>query len=161
MSSVKDKKKESEMNKELKQSLMLDIELLEKKNFLEQEREERAQRELEDIVKSTLEEMKKIENLKVNEGFKINNENENMKEKIYSLTSQVEELERKIRERDDEKKSLEKIIAEREEFYRKELEEKDASINSQKTTFEEMSHRFQHILQKTANKLQERVNIGV
>lgn len=158
---TKDKRKENEINKEIKISLMLDIELLEKKIFLEQEREEKAQREIHDIIKSTHDEMKKIESLRVNEGFKINNENENMKDKIYSLTSQVDELEKKIRDRDEEIKCLEKLIAEKEEIYRKELEEKDASISSQKSTFEEMSHRFQHILQKTANKLQERVNIGV
>jgi hypothetical protein len=161
MVSKGDKKKENEMNKEIKQNLLLDIETLEKKIFMEQEREVRAQKELADLIKNTHDELKKIETLKMNEGYKINNENENMKEKIYSLTSQVEELERRIRERDDEIKSLEKLITDREEVYRKELEEKDVSINSQKTTFEEMSHRFQHILQKTANKLQERVNIGV
>ena len=56
----KDKRKENEMNKEIKLSLLLDIELLEKKIFLEQEREEKAHREIEDIIKSTHDEMKKI-----------------------------------------------------------------------------------------------------
>jgi peptidoglycan hydrolase CwlO-like protein len=72
----------------------------------------------------------------------------------------IEHLEKSIRDYEEEIKTLEKNIVERSEQYKKELEEKDTAINEQRKLFEDMSVRFQHILQRTANKLQERVNMG-
>ena len=42
----------------------------------------------------------------------------------------------------------------------KEIEEKDIANKEQQRMFDEMSQRFQSILQRTTNKLQERVNMG-
>ena len=41
-----------------------------------------------------------------------------------------------------------------------EAKDKDEAINNQSLLFQEMTVRFQHILENTANKLQERVKTG-
>ena len=44
--------------------------------------------------------------------------------------------------------------------YEREEKDKDEAINNQSLLFQEMTVRFQHILENTANKLQERVKTG-
>ena len=39
-------------------------------------------------------------------------------------------------------------------------EDKDLAIQNQRKLFQDMTERFQHILENTANKLQERVKMG-
>ncbi len=151
---------EEPVNKELKKTLEVDIEIFENKIYLEQEKELMAKRELENIIKEINEEEKKIEEMKTEEGKKINIENDSMRGLINNFTSQINFLEKSIRENDEEIKRYEKIIQEKSEQNLRELEEKDNLINEQRKLFEDMSIRFQHILQRTANKLQERVNMG-
>ena len=98
--------------------------------------------------------------MKTEEGKKINIENNSMRDLIGGFTSQILFLEKFIREKDEEIKKFEKVITEISEQNLRELEEKDNIINEQRKLFEDMSIRFQHILQRTANKLQERVNMG-
>lgn len=154
------KKGDGELEKELKQQLSLDIEILESKIFLEQQKEMEALKEYESVIKEIKDEEQKIEITKMEEGGRINNENKFMSEKISVFKDQVTALEKTIREYDEEIKSLERTIVERTETNKKMLEEKDNEINEQRKLFEDMSQRFQHILQRTANKLQERVNMG-
>jgi hypothetical protein len=156
-----DKKKgEGDLEKEMKVQLTLDMEILENKIFLEQQKEQEALREFERINKELTEEMKIIEQNRLDEGRKINNENDLMKQTINKYTSEITELEKKITDYNLEIKYLESKIIETSEDYKKQLEEKDLAIAEQRKLFEDMSVRFQHILQRTANKLQERVNMG-
>jgi hypothetical protein len=156
-----DKKKgEGDLEKEMKVQLTLDLEILENKIFLEQQKEQEALREFERINKELTEEMKIIEQNRLDEGRKINNENDLMKQTINKYTSEITELEKKITDYNLEIKYLESKIIETSEDYKKQLEEKDLAIAEQRKLFEDMSVRFQHILQRTANKLQERVNMG-
>jgi hypothetical protein len=154
------KKEEGSEDKELKKALEVDIEILENKIYLEQEKELLARKELENILKELSDEQKKIEEMKTEEGKKINIESDSMRGLINNFTSQINFLEKSIRESDEEIKRYEKIIQEKSEQNLHELEEKDNLINEQRKLFEDMSIRFQHILQRTANKLQERVNMG-
>jgi len=154
------KKEEGGDDKELKKALEVDIEILENKIYLEQEKELLARKELENILKELSDEQKRIEEMKTEEGKKINIENDSMRGLINNFTSQINFLEKSIRESDEEIKRYEKIIQEKSEQNFRELEEKDNLINEQRKLFEDMSIRFQHILQRTANKLQERVNMG-
>jgi hypothetical protein len=156
-----DKKKgEGDLEKEMKVQLTLDNEILENKIFLEQQKEQEAIRELERINKELGEEMKIIEQNRLDEGRKINNENDLMKQTINKYTGEISELEKKITDYNLEIKYLETKIFETTDDYKKQLDEKDMAISEQRKLFEDMSVRFQHILQRTANKLQERVNMG-
>jgi hypothetical protein len=156
-----DKKKgEGDLEKEMKVQLTLDMEILENKIFMEQQKEQEALREFERINKELTEEMKVIEQNRLEEGRKINNENDLMKQTINKYTSEITELEKKITDYNLEIKYLESKIIETSDDYKKQLEEKDTAIAEQRKLFEDMSVRFQHILQRTANKLQERVNMG-
>ena len=127
---------------------------------MEQQKEQEALREFERINKELTEEMKVIEQNRLEEGRKINNENDLMKQTINKYTSEITELEKKITDYNLEIKYLESKIIETSDDYKKQLEEKDTAIAEQRKLFEDMSVRFQHILQRTANKLQERVNMG-
>ncbi len=154
-------KKDGEIDdKELKKLLEVDIEILENKIYLEQEKELLARKELENIEKELKEEQKRIDEMKSEEGKKINIENNSMRDLIGGFTSQILFLEKFIREKDEEIKKFEKAIQENSEQNLRELDERDTIINEQRKLFEDMSIRFQHILQRTANKLQERVNMG-
>lgn len=154
------KKDEGADYKEMKKALEVDIEILENKIYLEQENELLARKELDNILKEIAEEQKRIDEMKYEEGKKINIENDSMRGLINNFTSQINFLEKSIRDNDEEIMRYEKIIQEKSEQNLKELEEKDNVINEQRKLFEDMSIRFQHILQRTANKLQERVNMG-
>lgn len=156
----KKKKGEGDLEREMKQALLIDIELLENKIYYEQEKDLQARKEIETINKDLTQEHEGIEKIKNEEGRKINSETKQMEQQIDDYITKVNNLEKILREQDDEIRSLYKAIEDRSEENRKQLEEKDTHINEQRKLFEDMSVRFQHILQRTANKLQERVNMG-
>jgi hypothetical protein len=160
MAKKNDKKKDGDLDKELKQNLLLDIEILENKIFIEQEKELRAREELDKINKELHSLTSDMASNKLKEDKHISKENDDMRVTIEMLSNTVENLQKSIRDYDDDIKVLEKSINVRADEYKRELEEKDAAINEQRKLFEDMSVRFQHILQRTANKLQERVNMG-
>ena len=65
-----------------------------------------------------------------------------------------------IRKLDIDIEDLEKKIEDKKKVYEREEKDKDEAINNQNLLFQEMTVRFQHILENTANKLQERVKTG-
>ena len=65
-----------------------------------------------------------------------------------------------IRKLDIDIEDLEKKIEDKKKVYEREEKDKDEAINNQSLLFQEMTVRFQHILENTANKLQERVKTG-
>ena len=80
-------------------------------------------------------------------------EEQNNANSIKTLISEIRKLDVDI---DD----LKKKIVEKRELYTKEEEDKDLAIQNQRKLFKDMTERFQHILEITANKLQERVKMG-
>lgn len=156
----KNKKGDDVVKLEMKTALQMEIYLLEQKIF----GEEQKQLYCEQQSKKRLEEMKfeyvEMEGQKSKEGENINAKKDNLKKTISEYTAKVEQLDKTIREQDDEIRRLESLIREKEIENKKELEEKDNLISEQRKQFEDMSVRFQHILQRTANKLQERVDMG-
>jgi hypothetical protein len=160
MAKKNDKKKDAEADREIKAILISDIELLEKKIYYEQEKTVTSKRELERIIKQIKDEQTSLDNTKNSEDKRILLENETLKESIKKYSTQVKQLEKDLEDKDAEIERLEKEIIERAAQYEKELEDKDASNKEQQKMFDEMSQRFQSILQRTTNKLQERVNMG-
>ena len=160
MAKKNDKKKDADADREMKAVLVSDVELLEKKIYFEQEKTVTSKRELERITKQIKDEQTILENTKNSEDKRILSENETLKESIKKYSTQVKQLEKDLEDKDAEIERLEKEIIERAAQYERELEEKDASNREQQKMFDEMSQRFQSILQRTTNKLQERVNMG-
>ena len=119
-----------------------------------------ACKEIQEIEKNIKEEQQRMEANRNDEIRRINQDNEKLKETDMVFNSQVKTLEFKIMEQDEEIKRLIKEEERLRELFHKEIEDKDAQINEQRKLFEDMSIRFQHILQRTANKLQERVNMA-
>jgi hypothetical protein len=160
MAKKNDKKKDGDADREMKAILVSDIELLEKKIYFEQEKTVTSKRELERITKQMKDEQFSLDNTKNLEDKRILSENETLKESIKKYSTQVKQLEKDLQDKDAEMDRLEKEIVDRAAQYERELEEKDVSNREQQKMFDEMSQRFQSILQRTTNKLQERVNMG-
>lgn len=160
MSRGKPKNKNGDLEKEMKANLLLDLEILENNIHLELLNEKSAKEELELVELQLQNELKYIDETKIEEGKKINSENDSMRVTINNFTNQINNLEKLIRECDEEIINLENHIDDFKDQIKKELEVKDAMIADQRRQFEEMSMRFQHILQRTATKLQDRVDMG-
>jgi hypothetical protein len=152
------KKTDDDLQRELKLSLDLDITILENNIHFEQEREAAAFKELEKISQEIILEEQKISQQKNEGGRKILNESEKLRETDTENLAKVKAHEASIKDADDEIKKLLREVERLSEVYNKEVEEKKAAINEQRKLLDDMSNRFQHILQRTANKLQERVN---
>lgn len=157
----KDNKKGDDVIKfEMKRTLDAEIKSLESQIFLEQQKTLYNNSQLE---KHTLE--IEVENNDINKLFneeskKVNIDGDNLKNVISGFSKEVEIYENQINEYEDEIKRLENEIYIIEMQNKRELDEKDSQIAEQRKTFEDLSVRFQHILQRTANKLQERVDMG-
>lgn len=157
----KDNKKGDDVIKfEMKKALDAEIKSLESQIFLEQQKTFYNNSQLE---KHTLE--IEVENNDINKLFneeskKVNIDGDNLKNVISGFSKEVEIYENQINEYEDEIKRLENEIYIIEVQNKRELDEKDSQIAEQRKTFEDLSVRFQHILQRTANKLQERVDMG-
>lgn len=154
------KKGEGDEEKKIREYLMYEIEKLENLIYFEQEKEISATRELEKIIERQNEEQKSIESLTLDESKKINTENENMKGIINSFTLQINNLEKEISDFDEDIKIKRIEIADLEKKNAEEIQKKNKAIEEQRETLDKMSTRFQLILQKTANKLQDRVDMG-
>lgn len=145
---------------EQKAALEKEIAKLECSIHLEQSKIYYCNDQLTKLLKEMKNEHHEMERLKLEEGKKVNAENESLKKSVSEYKGKVDELEKTIREQDDEIRRLENQIRDKEIENQRELEEKDNLISEQRKQFEDMSVRFQHILQRTANKLQERVDMG-
>jgi len=162
MSKNKDKKKgEGDLEKEMKVMLSLDIEVLENRIFIEQQKEQESLFELERINKQLVDDQRIIEHSRIEEGRRVNNDNDSLKQQVIKYSTEISELENQNSNYDRDLRILEETILETEAAYQKQLVEKENSISEMRRQFEDMSVRFQHILQRTANKLQERINAGV
>ena len=156
----KKKKGEGDSDADMKKILLQDIQLLESKIHAEQEKTRMAKMELEKINKQISDQVTKLEELRQSENKKINIENEQLRGVNFNFTRQINTLDNELNEKNLEREKLEKEIQDRAIQYEKEIEEKDIANKEQQRMFDEMSQRFQSILQRTTNKLQERVNMG-
>lgn len=154
------KKTDEDLIIEMKTNLALDIEILEHNIHLEEQRELDAIRQYQVLIASTQEEQKLIENNKNDEIRKLSISSDNLRNEEQNNLKSIRNLESKIREQDLKIDDLEKQIIENAKIYKKEEDDRDEAIKNQRILFEEMTVRFHHILENTANKLQERVKMG-
>lgn len=145
---------------EMIEYLNTEIKLLETKIYLEEQKEIDAKLELEQIESKTKKEKGAMDDLKNDEGKKIIQDNEDMSKLQKNYDMQINEAEKEIKELDEDIKNQKNQIIEYEKYTKEELDKRDNQIAELQSQREQMSIRFQQILQKTANKLQERVEMG-
>lgn len=156
----KNKKGDDVLKYEMKLALQNEIKTLESLIFIEQQKiiyntsqKTKSQIEMENEINDT-------QKLSIDESKKISTDGDNLKNVVSAFKKDVDLLEKQIKEDDDEIRRLEHEIFLMEANFKKELEDKDNQIAEQRKTFENLSIKFQEILQRTANKLQERVDMG-
>ena len=153
----KGKKGDEELEEEIRQNLKFDIETLENNIHLEKVRELNAINDYNQLLEGTKLQQKTIDELKEAEGTKLSSKNASLKKEEESNYNSLNVLEMEIRKLDIDIEDLEKKIEDKKKVYEREEKDKDEAINNQNILFQEMTVRFQHILENTANKLQERV----
>ena len=112
------------------------------------------------MLEGTKNQQKTIYELKETEGTKLSSKGAALKKEEESNFNSLNILEMEIRKLDIDIEDLEKKIEDKKQVYEREEKDKDEAINNQSLLFQEMTVRFQHILENTANKLQERVKTG-
>ena len=156
----KGKKGDEELEEEIRQNLKFDIDTLENNIHLEKVRELNAINDYNQLLEGTKLQQKTIDELKEAEGTKLSSKNASLKKEEESNYNSLNVLEMEIRKLDIDIEDLEKKIEDKKKVYEREEKDKDEAINNQNILFQEMTVRFQHILENTANKLQERVKTG-
>ena len=156
----KGKKGDEELEEEMRQLLKYDIETLENNIHYEKTRELNAINDYNSLLEKTKLQQKTIDELKETEGTKLSSKGASLKKEEESNFNSLNILEMEIRKLDIDIEDLEKKIEDKKQVYEKEEKDKDEAINNQGLLFQEMTVRFQHILENTANKLQERVKTG-
>ena len=156
----KGKKGDEELEEEMRQQLKYDIETLENNIHYEKTRELNAINDYNRILEQTKNQQKTIDELKETEGTKLSSKGASLKKEEESNFNSLNILEMEIRKLDIDIEDLEKKIEDKKQVYEREEKDKDEAINNQSLLFQEMTVRFQHILENTANKLQERVKTG-
>ena len=156
----KNKKGEDVLQIEMKAALEKEIAKLEADIFLEQQKIIYSQKQFLKRRDEMDKEVNEIEDLRKSEDDNVKIENDSLIKTEKEYKNEVRKKEESIQILDDKNTLLEKKIRDKEIENKKELEEKDKLISDLRTQFEDMSVRFQHILQRTANKLQERVDMG-
>ena len=156
----KGKKGDEELEEEIRLNLKYDIEALENNIHLEKVREFNAINDYNKLIEGTKLEQKTIDELKESEGSKLSTKGAALKKEEESNTNSLNILQMEIRKLDIDIEDLEKKIEDKKKIYEREEKDKDEAINNQSILFQEMTVRFQHILENTANKLQERVKTG-
>ena len=156
----KGKKGDEELEEEMRQLLKYDIETLENNIHYEKTRELNAINDYNRLLEQTKLQQKTIDELKETEGTKLSSKGASLKKEEESNFNSLNILEMEIRKLDIDIEDLEKKIEDKKQVYEKEEKDKDEAINNQNLLFQEMTVRFQHILENTANKLQERVKTG-
>ena len=156
----KGKKGDEELEEEMRQLLKYDIETLENNIHYEKTRELNAINDYNNLLEKTKLQQKTIDELKETEGTKLSSKGASLKKEEESNFNSLNILEMEIRKLDIDIEDLEKKIEDKKQVYEKEEKDKDEAINNQSLLFQEMTVRFQHILENTANKLQERVKTG-
>lgn len=156
----KGKKGDEEMEEMIRDQLKLDVEILENNIHLEEERQKNADKKYNELLENTANENKTIENERGSNIKDINKKSENLRQDENTYSKKIDELKEEIRKLDIDIDDLEKKIIEKRKLYEDEEQGKDEAIQNQRELFQQMTVRFQHILENTANKLQERVKMG-
>ncbi len=156
----KGKKGDEELEEEMIQQLKYDIETLENNIHFEKTKELNAINDYNRMLEETKNQQKTIDELKETEGTKLSSKGASLKKEEESNFNSLNILEMEIRKLDIDIEDLEKKIEDKKQVYEREEKDKDEAINNQSLLFQEMTVRFQHILENTANKLQERVKTG-
>lgn len=160
MKKAKGKKGDEELLENMLEALKLDVEIMENDIHLEELKEVQAKKDYEALVKDT-------NGVEENIGKYREERNKTVKQKTDSLSEVEEKKATEIQEKRKEIERLEKDIQDLEMQIIKDKErhrilqaEKDEEIKAQENLFQQMTTKFQHILENTASKLQERVKMG-
>lgn len=156
----KGKKGDEEMEEMIRDQLKLDCEILENNIHLEEDRKKRADKAYNKLLEDTEEQNKKIEGDRGENIKEINKKSKLLTDDEKANSRRIEDLKNEILKLDIDIDDLEKKIIEKRKLYEDEEQGKDEAIQNQRELFQQMTVRFQHILENTANKLQERVKMG-
>ena len=156
----KGKKTDEDLENEIRMNLALDIEILENNIHLEELREINAMNDYEKLIESTKNEQKLIETNKNEEIKVLTTKKDFLREEEQKNAEIIKQRKATIEHQDEQIDNLEKQIIEKRKIYQKAEDDRDEAIQNQRRLFQEMTVRFQHILENTANKLQERVKMG-
>ena len=157
---AKGKKGDEELEEEIRRYLQIDIEILENNIHLEKMREVQAIEDLKNMQTETENIQKLITKKKNDEAKFLSMKSDELRQEEQNNANSIKVLEVEIKKLDIDIDDLEKLIVEKAKLFQKEEEAKDLAIEQQKDLFNQMTVRFQHILENTANKLQERVKMG-
>ena len=160
MSKKTKNKGDEELERELKQNLNFEIKLLESKIYSAARQEIEALEELERMRKLIADEEKLIQDFSNDQGKKIKLHTAYQNDSLEQNQTSIKGLEENIKEKDLEiqkyRDEIEQIIKSNNDT----IEGLDMNIAEHKSQFEQMSIRFENILQKTAAKLQEKTEVG-
>lgn len=157
MKKNKGKKGDDELLENQLKCLKIDIEVLENDIHLEELREVKAYDDLKILEEKTKDEQIEIDKEK-------ESENKIIKMKSEALEKEEDKKAKEIEEKRDTISKLEKLIVDLQTSieddklkYAEEEVEKNEQIKAQENLLQQMTTKFQHILENTASKLQERV----
>lgn len=156
----KGKKTDEDLENEIRFNLQLDIDTLENQIHLEELRELNAINDYERLIEATKKEQSEIENTKNDQVKVLSIKRDNLHEEEQKNAEIIKARKETIEHQDEQIDNLEKQIIEKRKIYQKAEDDRDEAIQNQRRLFQEMTVRFQHILENTANKLQERVKMG-
>lgn len=156
----KGKKTDEDLENEIRFNLQLDIDTLENQIHLEELRELNAINDYERLIEATKKEQSDIENTKNDQVKVLSIKRDNLHEEEQKNAEIIKARKETIEHQDEQIDNLEKQIIEKRKIYQKAEDDRDEAIQNQRRLFQEMTVRFQHILENTANKLQERVKMG-
>jgi hypothetical protein len=156
----KGKKTDEDLENEIRFNLQLDIDTLENQIHLEELRELNALNDYERLIEATKKEQSEIETTKNDQVKVLSIKRDNLHEEEQKNAEIIKARKETIEHQDEQIDNLEKQIIEKRKIYQKAEDDRDEAIQNQRRLFQEMTVRFQHILENTANKLQERVKMG-
>ncbi|MCQ2817252.1 MAG: hypothetical protein MJ252_08310 [archaeon] len=161
MKNKKQKKKgDEEAAEERIDHLKVDVEILEHDIHLEELREIQAYKDYDELLTKTGEIQKGIGVLKEKRDKEIQGKSKALAEDEEKKIGEINKMKDEIEQLKKEIVNLKKDIDDNIQKYQMEEDEKDEEIRAQENLFQQMTSKFQHILENTANKLQERVKMG-
>ena len=156
----KNKKGDDVLKYERKVALQNEIKSLESFIFVEQQKIIYNKTQVEKYQKEMEQENNLIHELSNEGSKKVNLDQDNLKKVTAENKKEIDQLQKQIIDDNYEIVKLEDEINQLKSQHNKDLEAKNQRIASERATFEALSSKFQKILQRTADKLQERVDMG-
>ena len=160
MKKQKSGKKDDEDLETIIANLKVDVEVLEHDIYLEELRDEQAKNDYEKLLKLTYEEQGQIDHLKEDKDLEIKLKSEKLSEEETKMANEITSKKERISTLETEIQKLICEIKEDKEKHEEILKKHDENIKIQESLFQQMTSKFQNILENTASKLQEKVKMG-